>query len=287
MLGFIGPKAEAEEIKARLAQFLRDDLKLELNDEKTLITHARTQAAKFLGYEITVQHSRDRRSVNGGIRLRVPRAVIKAKCAPYLKLGKPERRAELMNRDDLTIISTYGAEYRGLVNYYLLAGDVWRLNRLQWVALTSMLKTLAAKHRSTVTTMANKYKATTDTPHGPRTCFQASSIERNGRKHVAKFGGIPLKRQKKAVLDDRRPAPTTNRRKELISRLLAGWCEWCDRRGEVVVHHVAKLADLTRPGQPQPEWAQLMVKRRRKTLVVCAVCHDTIHDRPPTATLTQ
>src|SRR5258707_976398 len=29
LLGFIGPKAEAEDIKARLAQFLREDLKLD------------------------------------------------------------------------------------------------------------------------------------------------------------------------------------------------------------------------------------------------------------------
>src|ERR1019366_5372729 len=88
ILGFTGPKAEAEAIKARLARFLRDDLKLELNQDKTLITHASTEAAKFLGYEITVQKSntkvtRGRRSVNGSVRLRVPSAVIKAKCALY------------------------------------------------------------------------------------------------------------------------------------------------------------------------------------------------------------
>src|SRR5262249_4540163 len=59
LLGFTGPKAEAEQIKQRLAQFLHDDLKLELNEEKTLITHARTGAAKFLSYEITVQHNND------------------------------------------------------------------------------------------------------------------------------------------------------------------------------------------------------------------------------------
>ena len=67
----------------------------------------------------------------------MPKAVIKAKCAPYLKRGKPARRPALMNHDDHAIISTYGAEYRGLVQYYLLAGDVWRLNRLEWVTLTS------------------------------------------------------------------------------------------------------------------------------------------------------
>ena len=57
LLGFTGPKAEAEEIKIRLAAFLREELKLELSQEKTLITHARTGAARFLGYEITVQHA--------------------------------------------------------------------------------------------------------------------------------------------------------------------------------------------------------------------------------------
>jgi len=40
LLGFAGPKAEAEEIKQQLAQFLRDNLMLDLSADKTLITHA-------------------------------------------------------------------------------------------------------------------------------------------------------------------------------------------------------------------------------------------------------
>jgi hypothetical protein len=286
LLGFTGPKAEAEQIRQRLAQFLREDLKLELNPDKTLITHARTQAAHYLGYEITVQHSATRPAVNGSIALRVPKAVIKAKCAPYLKRGKPARRTELMNQDDHVIISTYGAEYRGLVQYYLLAGDVWRLSRLQWVTLTSLLKTLAARHRSTVAKMARKYGATIDTPHGPRRCFEAR-VERAGRKPlVARFGGIPLKRQKKAVLQDRQPVPVTGR-KELVIRLQAGRCELCEERARVEVHQVRKLADLTRPGRPQPAWAHLMAKMRRKTLIVCLTCHNAIHARQPAAIPTE
>jgi group II intron reverse transcriptase/maturase len=140
LFGFAGPKAEAEQIKTRLTTFLQDDLKLELSQEKTLITHARTGAAKFLGYEITVQHANHRRSINGAVGLRVPTDVIKTKCAPYRKLGKPEARTRLVNEDDHAIVETYGAEYRGLVNYYLLAGDLWRLNRVHWVMQTSLLK---------------------------------------------------------------------------------------------------------------------------------------------------
>jgi group II intron reverse transcriptase/maturase len=291
LLGLAGTEAEAQEIRERLAQFLHDDLKLELSRSKTLITHGRTGAARFLGYEITVQHSdsrvtRGRRAANGVIGLRVPLGAIKTKCAPYLKRGKPAHRSPLANAHDHTIVSSYGAEYRGIVGYYLLASDVWRLQRLRWAMETSMLKTLARKHGSSVSKMARKYKATVDTPYGPRTCFQATVNRGEGRKPlVAQFGGIPLIRQKGAVLTNRDPAPDT-RRKELVTRLLHGRCEMCGRTDDVQVHQVRKLADLDRLGPPQPPWAQRMAKRRRKTLVACGTCHANIHEAP-TAQFTQ
>lgn len=291
LLGFTGPKAEAEEIKQRLAAFLREDLRLELSADKTLITHARTGAARFLGYEIYTQHGNShithgRRAANGKIGLRVPLDVIKAKCAPYLARGKPARQTALINSDDYTIVATFGIVYRGLVQYYLLAGDVYRLNRLRWVMETSMLKTLANKHHSTVSKMAAKHKAKIETPHGLRTCFEAR-IERDGRKPlVARFGGIPLKRQKTAIINDHHPDRVTHPRKELITRLLADKCEICERTDKVQVHHVRKLADLATPGQPQPHWMIIMTKRRRKTLVVCGPCHDNIHTGRPTPPLT-
>ena len=293
LLGFTGPKAEAEEIKQRLGQFLRDELRLELSEEKTLITHARTGAARFLGYEITVQQNdkaitNGQRSSNATVRLRVPTTVIKAKCASYTQRGKPARRARLMNMDDYTIVSIYGAEYRGVVQYYLLASDVYRLNRLNWVMETSLLKTLAGKHRSTVSKTAAKYKAKVDTPYGPRTCFQATVERGGGRKPlVARYGGIPLRWQKKAVLDDRQPGRAVGP-KELVTRLLAGRCEICERSENVQVHHIRKLADLDKLGQPEkPAWAAIMAKRRRKALVVCQHCHDNIHSGQQVAKLTE
>ena len=89
----------------------------------------------------------------------------------------------MINDDDYTIVATYGAEYRGIVQYYLLAGDVCRLHRLRWVMETSMLKTLAAKHRSTVSKMAARHKAKIETPHGPRTCFEATRRTRRAGNH--------------------------------------------------------------------------------------------------------
>jgi len=288
LLGFTGPKAEAEKIKDQLAAFLHDELKLELSAEKTLITHARSHAARFLGYEIIVQHgdskiTRGRRAVNGKVALRVPLDVIKAKRAPYLHHGKPWHRSAMQNLDDYDIVKTFGAEYRGIVQYYLLANDVWRFDRLCWDAQTSMLKTLAAKHQSSVAKMTAKHRAKIETPNGRRTCYEAR-VERPGKQPlVARFGGIPLVRDKRAVLIDRPPShQVTYQRKELVRRLLTRRCELCGEPGQVAVHQVRNLASLEQH-IGQFAWAALMARKRRKTLVVCHPCHDAIHDEQPAA----
>lgn len=184
----------------------------------------------------------------------------------------------MLNYDDHTIVSIYGARYRGIVNYYLLAGDVFRLNRLHWVMQSSLLCSLANKHRSTMSKMARKYKVTVDTPAGPRMCLQVSTHVPGRKPLVAQFGGIPLKRNKVAVLTDRDPVQRQPRRRELTSRLLAGLCELCGQTARTQVHQIRRLADLDRPGDARPEWAALMTRKRRKTLVVCPPCHEGIHE---------
>jgi group II intron reverse transcriptase/maturase len=285
ILGFIGPKAEAEEIKAKLAKFLRETLGLELNQQKTLITHARSQHARFLGYDITVQHSRDkitggRRTVNGTIALRVPRDVIKAQTARYRRRGKPSHRPRLQNLDDYDIVRKYGAEYAGVVNYYLLARDVYRLTTLRWNAESSMLRTLARKHRSSVAKIAARHKAKIETSNGLRTCFEARKHREGKKDLVARFGGIILRQDRRAVIRDPAPAPAAYPRKELVKRLRTRECELCETGTTVTVHQVTGLKTLGKPGPGQPAWAALMAKMRRKTLIVCAPCHDWIHANP-------
>jgi group II intron reverse transcriptase/maturase len=285
LLGFTGPKAEAEEIKAKLAWFLRETLGLELNTAKTLITHARSQRARFLGYDIIVQHSstkisNGRRSANGKIALKVPPDVVRAQCARYRKHGKPWHRPRFQNLDDYDIVRVYGAEYRGVVNYYLLAQDAWRLRTLRWHAEVSMLKTLALKHQSTVSQMAARHKAKVTTGDGPRTCFQARRRRRGKPDLVARFGGITLRQDRRAVITDPAPVRVRVPRKELLARLRQRECELCETGTTVVVHQVARLNELGKPGPDQPAWAAIMARKRRKTLIVCAPCHDWIHANP-------
>ncbi len=285
VLGYIGPKAEAQQVKESLETFLRDTLKLELSREKTLITHATSQAARFLGYELVNQQANDqfdhrgRRRVNGQIGLRVPAEVIEQHCQAYMRKGKPAHRTHLIRDEDYSIVEQFQSEFRGVVNYYLLAYNVSHLGRLRGVMEMSLTRTLAAKHKSTARQMRRQYKSIVETEHGPRVCLKVVKQQDNGKPpRVAYFGGIPLKRQRQAVLVDQQPQRYRAGRNELIKRLLADKCEMCDSTVKVEIHHVRALRDLNVKGQrAKPKWVQIMAARKRKTLAVCRTCHMDIH----------
>jgi hypothetical protein len=143
----------------------------------------------FLGYEIKAQHADDKldrrgqRSVNGAIGLFMPKTAIRQQCARYMRDGKPAQRPQMLADDDFTIVAKYQAEYRGLVQYYLLAQDAFRLDKLRWVMDTSLLKTLAGKHRSCVTRMARKYKPRSRHPTGRGPACKSSLLAVRAKSH--------------------------------------------------------------------------------------------------------
>jgi len=149
-------------------------LKLELSSAKTLITHATTETARFLGYEIGVNHCDTKltnqvRSVNGAVQLRVPLDKIADKCARYMAHGKAVHRPERRNDSDYSIIAQYQTEYSGVVQYYLLAHNVASLHHYQYIMQTSLVKTLAAKHKMSVSQAMAKYHASVPRAAGRRT----------------------------------------------------------------------------------------------------------------------
>lgn len=298
-LGFIGPKEEAEEIKRQLTTFLRDSLKLTLSPEKTLITHARSEAAKFLGYEVTVlqndrkrsrvkrnntRRSYDQRSINAGIGLRIPKTVLLDKCARYMKRGKPIHRPELENESDFTIISTYQLEYRGIVEYYRMAYNLHTLDRLKRVMQQSLVKTLAFKHKTSGQKIYKKYQTEIEVEGKRYKVLQVIVPREEKMPLVATWGGITLTWDIKATIADR-PPQKWNRRSELEKRLLAQICEVCGANRtteQIEVHHIRALKDLKRyDGREKPLWVKIMAARRRKTLVLCRTCHDDLHAGRP------
>src|SRR5205814_1173425 len=161
----------------------------------------------------------------------------RAKCAYYMRRGKPVHLRERLHNSVFSIVEQYQAEFRGLAQYYQLAYNVCSLDRLKWVMETSLTKTLAHKLRVHVSAVYDRYRATIETPYGPYKGLKVIVARAGKPPLVTHWGGVPLRRRKDAVLDDQ-PPTVWNRRTELLERLLADECELCGSREHVEVHHV-------------------------------------------------
>src|SRR5216683_5557802 len=99
------------------------------------------------------------------------------------------------------------------------------MSKLHWIMETSLLKTLANKHQTSVSKEAKRLRTTVDTDQGPRKCLQIKVERKRKAPLVARFGGIPLVRKIKANLIDRDIRSWRPKGTELIKRLLSDECE--------------------------------------------------------------
>jgi hypothetical protein len=144
-VGVIGPKALADHLQEEIATFLREELKLELNREKTQVIHVPTEKARFLGYEFKAASSRLRRrnlrrkgsphngvqtvrTHTGNIKLLVPLRDLSQKLTKYMAKGKPAHLSGVVNQPLDHILEHYNGVMRGWYNYYQRAENVGRLN---------------------------------------------------------------------------------------------------------------------------------------------------------------
>jgi group II intron reverse transcriptase/maturase len=294
LLGFIGPKAEAEVIKEAIGTFLRERLHLTMSEDKTLITHARTEQARFLNYAISIYHADDKvakrvttgvrvRSINGGVRLGIPIGLIHQKAARYQRNGTIISEKQLTEWSDASIIDTFQQRFRGLAEYYKFAVDRADLCLVQHVMEVSLVKTLAQKLRISVFNVYQKYRTTCRIGDQDYAALQVRVPTKRGER-LFTWGAIPLKVMPigSATIEDSIPIERwVNVRADLIRRLQADTCELCGSHEYCEVHHVHKLIDVKRRWagrRDKPAWVEKMSALRRKTLIVCRRCHHAIHN---------
>jgi hypothetical protein len=176
-----------------------------------------------------------------------------------------------MNLTDAEIILAYNGEFRGLANYYALATGVKKtLHKLEWIWQTSLLKTLANKHKTGVNKIVKRLK----TQEGLKLIVKREQETR----YISVF----------RLKDLRKPVPHnpqldvqfngyvwTLSFSEVTKRLNRKRCEYCETtEGPFEVHHVRKLKDVAKG---KALWQRMMVARHRKTLVLCRSCHHQLH----------
>ena len=298
ILSFSGPKSEAEAIKTAIGGFLKEQLHLELSSSKTLITHSRTEHARFLGYDISIYHADDKisprtgtltktRSINGRVRLGIPYGKVNELTRRYIRNEKPIHEAGLLAFSDAQIMDTFQQRFRGVTEYYKYATDRSALRNLKYVMEVALTKTLANKFKTSVPEIYRKYASKRTVDGYAYKVLVVEIPTQNGTRYVY-WGGIPLKVVKPGTepIDDnngrRNVAPSS--RTDLIQRLQANECEICGAKGPCDVHHIRKLADLKnrwRGRREKPDWVIRMIAMQRKTLVVCEKCHVAIHGGKP------
>lgn len=282
LLGFIGPKQEAEEIKRLIGDFLRDTLHLTMSPEKTLITHASSEAARFLGYEVTTHRRNDYMASDGKrlchpISFHIPAETVESLRRQYMDGEHPRRYGMLEQESDFAIVAQFGSAFRGYYNYFQYASNAYWLGRVRRAMEQSLFHTLADKHKTSVLRIVRRLRATTETQGRHYVCYEVRVPRENKPPLIARFGGFPLTRNQLAALPDAKPlvGPRITH-SERLKKLLHEECELCGARGPVEEHHIRKLADLKKHGRHPSKWVQVMAARRRKSLFVCEPCHDAI-----------
>jgi group II intron reverse transcriptase/maturase len=285
LIGVVGSREDCEQIKQELTAFVKAELKMELSEEKTLITHSNTYA-RFLGYDIRVRRNsiarrtangRIKRVLNGKVERNIP---VVDKIEKFLfshdvvwkKDGKlePCHRKSLLHLTDLEIVTAYNAELRGICNYYNLASNFNCLHHFSYLMEYSCLKTLGAKHKCNVAKILQMFK------DGKGWSIPYMTQKGEKKVRIATYQDC----ENTCTCSDVIPMLTVQHlhsRNTFESRLMAHVCELCGSTDSqhYEVHHVHKVKDL----KGKAVWEQIMIAKRRKTLVVCRECHKRIHGK--------
>ena len=280
-----GSREDCQWIKSKLAEFIGDELKMELSEDKTLITHS-SKCARFLGYDVRVRRSGKikrggpghvkMRTLNGGVELLVP---LNDKIRPFVftkgvAIQKedgsmfPVHRKYLVGLTDLEIVSVYNAELRGICNYYGMASNFCKLHYFAYLMEYSCLKTLASKHKTSLSKIIDKFNDGTgkwgipyETKLGSKRRYFANYADCKGKGSATDYISNAAVVYGYAV-------------NTLENRLKAKVCELCGttESDHYEVHHINKLKNL----KGKERWEIAMIAKHRKTLVVCRDCHRSI-----------
>ena len=280
-----GNREDCQWIKSKLAEFIGDTLKMELSEDKTLITHS-SKCARFLGYDVRVRRSGKikrggpghvkMRTLNGGVELLVPlndkiRQFVFTKGVAIQKEDGsmfPVHRKYLVGLTDLEIVSVYNAELRGICNYYGMASNFCKLHYFSYLMEYSCLKTLASKHKTSLSKIIDKFSDGTgkwgvpyETKMGSKRRYFANYADCKGKGSATDYISNAAVVYGYAV-------------NTLENRLKAKVCELCGttESDHYEVHHINKLKNL----KCKERWEIAMIAKHRKTLVVCRDCHRSI-----------
>jgi hypothetical protein len=286
MVGVIGSKKLAEQIQGEIAEFLRDQLKLNIRPGRAHIRHAKTEEVMFLGTRITFgggepkhttttrgEQTYKRRSTGWMPRMFAPtnqlvkRLHDKGFCTAE---GKPTSNGKWTVLDDDQIVQQYNAVLRGMLNYYSFVDNYSTLGRVQYILQHSAAKTLAHKHKTKVRKIFQRYgNALAVSPPHDRSKKVSLALQTNWTSDPKRFLSAARK-------DGRQAEGVINFNIRLRTRSKLGRsCVICGSDDGVAMHH---LKHVRRVGAKTDGFDRVKATINRKQISVCRTCHQRIHN---------
>ena len=288
IVGLCGSHALAETIKEEIKTFLWEHLKLNLSEEKTRITNARTEEAHFLGTTLTigrgkeakVKHQKNRLGQSFKRRTTGWNTVMEAPIAKLTKRlsdrgfctrkGEPISKAAWVYLDMDQILHLYSSVNRGTQNYYRFA-DNWRhVSRIQYILEFSLAKTLAHKYKISVPLVFKRLgKGFTTIIEGKRG---------NPDKQVSFYLNRDWTKQRDAFQTQTTEIDLVRTWTKMRSRSkFEKPCCTCGATATpIVMHHVRHIRKLSHQRKPIG-FNRILRAINRKQIPVCKSCHGKIH----------
>jgi nicotine oxidoreductase len=285
VVGVTGPKLLAKEIKEKIKIFLKERLNLELNENKTKISHMIEEGAFFLGHIIKTtgaQKNLSHRIVKegikgktrpsfGSVKLYAPlnkltfKLAEKGFCKDPFKLNKnkgniiPKRYSKWIGLEIPELYGRFESILNGIINYYKLVNNYYKLALIAYILKYSLINTIGAKLRLSTTQVFKKFGKLLKIPGTSRILKFPTSFAKNTSFKAHKV---------KEVFD---PFDITLFGMRTLG-ILDHPCWICGSTEQIEMHHIKHLKRVKSVG-----FVQIMQALNRKQIPVCRPCHNKIH----------
>jgi group II intron reverse transcriptase/maturase len=276
-----GEKERAIGIKHEICTMLKEELGLELNEDKTKITDLKTQKVNFLGFRMGLPRGkhpkkkgtlgRVKRTANHQLRIGVDEDRLRKRLTINGFLRDGEHTDKVISKvpwtvkSDQEIIRNYNWLIRGLIAYWSQGVDFYYVTRryVGWIRLSAKL-TLAHKRRTNRKGIEEMYgkEITTD-----KDSKETNLITFEEAREMF------YRLKEKEYKETKEVKVYTNWR--TIQRL-SEKCTICGSSEKLELHHVNKIKNLKKK---EVGFKRIMIQLNRSwiQIVVCKKCHDRIH----------
>jgi len=303
ILGFIGPKKEAEdiakEIKAKLL-----DMKLEANEEKSKIYHSSENGIKYLGMYIRffthnkivtreneTSDSDITRQINANKQQAVNTAHFRAPIDRMLKKltdkGIAKAREDgsirgtayikLSMLEDGKIVSRFSAIIRGILNYYSCINhrsDLWKVFA---ILRKSCALTLAHKHKmGSAARVYAKFGPNLRIKNTAGETIQVLEYPKSLKTKIdfkTRSGSI----QYPAIMDIEIDKVEGSHKTNLKT---SDKCEYegCEETGNLESHHINPMSSISKR-KDLTAFEKALLQRKRKVVMLCKKHHNLVHKK--------